>query len=269
VALAGKFALVTGAAHGIGLATAKNLAAAGAVVLAADKDGEMLQRNCGSFAGALFARDIGDEYEELIHDLRALTDTCPLVVHNVGIDSGRAFLDLTPDAVYHTWRANVLGPWEITRQLALDLIQVAGAIVFVSSLHRRRVRMLPDYSTSKAAISMLVLELAWALGPHDIRVNEISPGAIDTWIYRSEDVAEHVRRSASVVPLRRLGTSDDVARAVAFLLDTDEAGYVNGAELRVDGGLDTYNWLHHLYRSASEEKTIRRFGKEADKPESS
>jgi len=101
--------------------------------------------------------------------------------------------------------------------------------VFHLSLHARRVRLYPDYSVAQAGLLMLMKELANELGPHGIRVN-----------------AERLDRSAAVVPRGRVGAPDAVAKPIEFLADAEASGYVTGADLHVDGGLDQYNWLHHL-----------------------
>jgi len=101
---------------------------------------------------------------------------------------------------------------------------------------------------------MLMKELAAELGPYGIRVNAVSPGAIDTVSDRIRDAEEHIEESRALVPLRRLGEPGDVAKVVEFLLDPDRSGYITGADVAVDGGLDQFNWLHHRYGSAAAEQ---------------
>jgi NAD(P)-dependent dehydrogenase (short-subunit alcohol dehydrogenase family) len=115
--------------------------------------------------------------------------------------------------------------------------------------------MCPDYSVSKAALLMLVQEMSFELGKYGIRVNSVSPGAIDTWSDRIPDPEEHRTRSEAMIPLGRLGIAEDVGSAVAFLADDRQAGYITGADIRIDGGLNQFNWLHHLYGSAEAERT--------------
>src|SRR5262245_1858997 len=124
--------------------------------------------------------------------------------------------------------------------------RLPGSVVFNLSLHTTRVRMCPDYSVCKAALRMLVNELAAELAPHGIRVNAVSPGTVDTWSDRIPDGDEHVARAAATVPLGRVGKPEDVAKAVEFLIDPDRSGYITGADLMIDGGLNQFNWLHHL-----------------------
>src|SRR4030095_1132519 len=104
---------------------------------------------------------------------------------------------------------------------------VRGSVVFTLSRHASRVRMCPDYSASKAALLMLMQEMAVELGPHGVRVNAVSPGAVDTGYGDVEDSERHRARSAALVPLRRVGEPADVARVIAWLCSED-AGYVTG-----------------------------------------
>jgi NAD(P)-dependent dehydrogenase (short-subunit alcohol dehydrogenase family) len=252
---ASRAALVTGAGHGIGRACALRLAADGHDVVAVDVEEAGLDDLPAEITHRI-VREVGTAPDDLARAVLGTVSCCPTIVNNVGVMDGRTFLDLPPDAVEVTWRTNVAGPWELTRLLVKDLIQreQPGSVVFVNSLHSHRVRMCPDYSTTKAALVMLAQELTAVLGPYGIRVNSVSPGVVDTWSDRVPEPAEHRVRSEALVPLRQLGTPEDVANAVAFLCDPEAARYVTGADLRIDGGLDTYNWLHGLYGSADEER---------------
>jgi NAD(P)-dependent dehydrogenase (short-subunit alcohol dehydrogenase family) len=177
-------------------------------------------------------------------------------VNNVARMDGRSFLELPMDAVRRSLDVTLLGTWALTRVVVQRMIATSslGSVVFNLSLHARRVRMRPDYSVAKAGLLMLVKELASELGPHGIRVNAVSPGAVDTWSDRMPDAELHVAHSQALVPLGRLGEPNDVAKAIDFLADPEASGYVTGADLRVDGGLDQFNWLHHLYGTAGAER---------------
>lgn len=239
--------LITGAAHGIGLATARLFATHGYRVAALDVDGESLRSNCSSFAAVTI---LGDVRSDPARIRAACGDLWPVdvLVNNVGVRDGRTFLDLPADDFRRSLEVNLVAPYALTQTLARDLIEDdrGGSIVFVSSLHAHRVRMGPDYSASKAAASMLVSELASELGPHGIRVNSVSPGAIDTWSDRHFESPPHRARRELTVPVRRLGEPEDVAEAILFLSDDSRSAYITGADLKVDGGLDQFNWLHHL-----------------------
>ena len=132
----------------------------------------------------------------------------------------------------------------ILSQIGKPRLAVCGSIaphVFVSSLHDTYVRTQPHYSTSKAAVTMLVKELASELGPHGIRVNAVSPGAIRSRA-NPIDTAAQQDRVRRIVPLGRPGEPAEVARMVAVLLSDHWSGYVTGANVRVDGGLGLYSW---------------------------
>jgi NAD(P)-dependent dehydrogenase (short-subunit alcohol dehydrogenase family) len=93
---------------------------------------------------------------------------------------------------------------------------------------------------TKAAVSMLVRELASELAPHGIRVNAVSPGSV--WTEPSEAPAEEVEYAARLIPIGRIGYPDDIARAAVFLLSDAWAGYITGANVPVDGGLALHSW---------------------------
>jgi NAD(P)-dependent dehydrogenase (short-subunit alcohol dehydrogenase family) len=249
-------AVVTGAAHGIGLAVAQRLCVAGAQVVAVDLDGDELRRAPLSDAAARLVKDVAEDPVPWIEEVSRTIGQPTMLVANVGVMDGRGFLELPMSAAEHSLRSNVLGTWALARAVAIPLVEQKrqGSLMFTLSLHTHRVRMCPDYSVSKAALLMLLKEMASELGPHGIRVNAVSPGVIDTWSDRIADPEEHIEQSRALVPLRRLGEPDDVAKAVEFLLDTGRSGYITGADLVVDGGLDQFNWLHHQYGSASAEQ---------------
>jgi NAD(P)-dependent dehydrogenase (short-subunit alcohol dehydrogenase family) len=255
VTLKDETTLVTGAAHGIGLATARLIAQSGGRVIAVDIDGDLLRESCGTFASELIAHDISLDASALVDRINASASVVRGVVHNVGIMNGKPFLELTEDEMEKSWRANFLGPAEVSRLLAKRLVEKGGggSFVFTSSLHNHRVRMCPDYSTSKAAMTMLVQEMAAELGGYGIRVNQVSPGAIDTWSDRALESVEHRLQSEACIPLGRIGAPEEVATVISFLLDSKSSGYVTGSDIKIDGGLDTYNWLHHLYKHADGE----------------
>jgi 3-oxoacyl-[acyl-carrier protein] reductase len=114
-------------------------------------------------------------------------------------------------------------------------------VVFVSSLHDTFLALRPGYSTTKAAVAMLVRELAYELGRHRIRVNAVSPGSIRT---KSNPIPVDEDPSiARIIPVGRSGDPDDVAKLVVVLLSDAWAGYVTGVNLPVDGGLGLHSWL--------------------------
>lgn len=248
--------IVTGAAHGIGLAVAQRLGNAGARVVAVDIDADKLAAALLPANAVRLVKDVADDPVPWVTEISRTIGPPTLLVANAAVMDGRSFLDLPMAVVEHNLRTTLLGTWALTRAVTAPMVErgLPGAVVFNLSLHTRRIRMCPDYSTAKAALLMLMKELAAELGPYGIRVNAVSPGAIDTWSDRIPDPQEHIDRSRAIVPLRRLGEPEDVAKAVEFLLDPDRSGYITGADVAIDGGLDQFNWLHHQYGSAEAEQ---------------
>jgi glucose 1-dehydrogenase len=240
----GRTALVTGAAQGIGHATATLLADLGASVVALDIDREALGSVFVGSAVKTYVADVSSDGLALARALVAEYGTVHLLVNNVGIDTPHRFLELGEADFDRVMATNLRGPWFLTRGLVECMLaeRTQGAIVFVSSLHDRFVRTFPHYSASKAAVAMLVKELAAELGPHGIRVNAVSPGAIHTArVPEPADQGERDRLRA-IVPLGGLGQSGHVARMIAVLLSDEWAGYVSGANVPVDGGLALHSW---------------------------
>jgi NAD(P)-dependent dehydrogenase (short-subunit alcohol dehydrogenase family) len=238
---ADRTAVVTGAAHGIGEAVARQLQELGARVVAVDiNDAGLRAAFPGEAVNCVVGDLAGDDTGGLAADIIATYGPVTLLVNNVGIDTPHDFFSLERPDFERVMATNLRGPWFFTRRITEDLIERAesGALVFVSSLHDRFVYTHPHYSASKAAVSMLVRELAQRLGPHGIRVNAVSPGAIRT---RPRTDAEE-QRYPSLVPIGRLGEPRDVARVAALLLSDEWCGYVTGANVPVDGGLGLHSW---------------------------
>jgi NAD(P)-dependent dehydrogenase (short-subunit alcohol dehydrogenase family) len=244
---AGSTAVVTGAAHGIGRGIALRLGAQGARVVAVDHDEAALREDP---PGLPHRADMAaDDTAALADALWAEHGPIDLLVNNVGIDTPHGFLDLSEADYDLAWRTNLRGPWFLTRRLVERMIEDErrGAVVFVSSLHDTFIRTHPQYSTSKAAVSMLVKELAQEVARHGIRVNAVSPGAVHSAQVPAPDTPDEQAEIRRIVPLGRIGEPDDIARMVAVLLSDEWSGYVTGANVRVDGGLGLHSWsVDHL-----------------------
>jgi 3-oxoacyl-[acyl-carrier protein] reductase len=240
MALAGRTAVVTGGAGGIGLAIAEGLAAADARVVILDRDADALERaasrmDCRAVQGDMAKEDPADLAERVLEQ----HGTVELIVNNVGVTTPASFRELERDDFDLVLATNLRGPWFFTRRLVESVVRDGrrASILFISSLHSSRVRHFPHYSASKAAVAMLVKELAHELGPCGIRVNAVSPG----WIDRR--AADKPGRLGSQLPLGRAGRPEDVASVALALLDDRISGYVTGADLPVDGGLALHSWL--------------------------
>ena len=254
----GKVAVITGAATGIGLATASLLSQQGARVIAVDIDGAALHQNCRHLSELQIVHDMAGDIADLVAAIEGFGEIPQILVNNVGIAANRAFLDLSEERIEQIWRTNVLGPLSLTQSIVRAMIdsERAGSVLFVSSVHSTSVRRSLDYSMSKAAIAMAVRELAAELGPHRIRVNAVSPGYIHSNPIKNP-MTDRIRRlREQVVPLDRLGTSSDVAQAILFLTNDAASSYITGADLVIDGGLSTTNWLttESMRSSASQKR---------------
>jgi 3-oxoacyl-[acyl-carrier protein] reductase len=243
--------VVTGAGHGIGLGIATALRDAGATVCGVEIDpdrAQLLRQSGFSVVEKSIAR--GAAAADAV--LQELGEIPTLIINNAAVRDGRSFLELSRASLEQTMAVNLTGPWEFSQILAKEIIASSqpAAFLFILSLHTQEIRMSPDYSASKAALGMLVKEMADVLGPHSIRVNGLSPGAVDTW---SDDPGK-VQRTDAMFPLRRIGQVADIVPMAMALLDDKITGYVTGADFVVDGGLAQYNWLHAIYGTAEEER---------------
>lgn len=243
----GKTALVTGAAGGIGRATARLMAEGGAALVLADVKDEVeetaaLIRAQGGRAEALVTDCASDEGVAAIVD-RALEayGAINVLFANAGITGGMVpKLDTPSDAFMEVLRINLLGPWIAIRS-SLPHMTRGGAIVCTASVAGLRAGAGPiPYSASKAGVVSLVQTVAMALTGTGIRVNGVAPGLIETPMTAPlfDDARARGRedRIGQLNPLRRGGQAGEIAETVAFLA-SDAASYVNGQVLAVDGAL--------------------------------
>lgn len=245
--MTGRRAIVTGAASGIGRMTAMLLAEQGAQLLLADTDGETLQATCSQ------ARDAGAQVEAVVADLAdpAAADRLAglaeqqlggldAVVSNAGVLNNDTLLDLSIDDWDRTFAINVRATWLLARATHPLLAASAGALVATGSIAASH-PVVPHgaYSPSKAALHMLIRQLAFEWGPDGIRCNLASPGMVITGMsapFYADEARKQAR--AAQLPLRRIGEPEDIARAIVWLLGPD-AAYITGQDILIDGGLDT------------------------------
>jgi NAD(P)-dependent dehydrogenase (short-subunit alcohol dehydrogenase family) len=240
----GQTAVVTGAANGIGRGTVELLCELGASVIAVDIDRDALDGTFASTDVTQFVADIGGDGRALAATLIREFGPVRLLVNSVGIDTEDHFLQLPEDRFDRVLNTNLRGPWFFTRGLAQRMVddRLSASIVFVSSLHDTFVRTFPHYSATKAAVAMLVKELAVELAPHGVRVNAVSPGVIHTERVRAPVDERDRERLRRLIPVGRVGQPSEVARIIAVLLNDEWSGYVTGANIRVDGGLGLHSW---------------------------
>jgi 3-oxoacyl-[acyl-carrier protein] reductase len=242
--LVSKTALVTGASRGIGRATARALAAAGARVIvhygnAAEEAESLVKeiREAGGRADAVLA-DLAapDGAHKLAAEVRKLVvGQLDILVANAGIATAAAIEDQSVEEFDRMFAVNVRAPFFLVQQL-LPLLGEGSSIVLLSSLAARAsVGVLPAYAATKGAIDTLVKHFAALLGPRGIRVNAVAPGVIDTDMssfVRSDEGRDY---TLSIQALQRIGHPDDIADVIAFLA-SDAARWVTGDTIQAGGG---------------------------------
>ncbi len=232
--------LVTGSSSGIGAGIARRLHAAGARVAVhyagQRAAAETLAGELGSRACVVHG-DVERDAERLCADALAAFGRLDAVVNNAAIQPVTPLLELSTVDEREMLRVNVAGVVALTRFAAHHMLASGGgAIVNVASIEGLQPAAgHSHYAASKAAVLMHTRAAALELGPHGIRVNAVAPGLIDR-AGLAQAWPDGVNRWLAGCPLERLGTTDDVANAVLFLL-SDAARWISGATLVVDGGM--------------------------------
>lgn len=245
--MAGKAALVTGAAQGIGRAIAMRLSAEGCKVAFADlqlsaaKEAATTARTTNGRETLAIGVDVTDRQgvEAMVSTVLAHFGHIDVLVNNAGIFQNARFEEMTDEQWRRMLEVNlysvflvsqvIVRHWLTTRRRGaiVNLASVSGVVAFTDSSH---------YAAAKMGVIGLTRSLAMELGPLGIRVNAVAPGVIATEMTRrSLEAPELSGGWLRRIPLRRYGSPDDVAGAVAFLA-SDDAAYVNGEILFVDGG---------------------------------
>jgi len=257
-AIPGQKALVTGASSGIGKAVAVALGHAGADVvvnyIAGEEKAQAVVdeiKTCGSQAYA-YRADVSkeDEVEAMFADMKEKFGTVDIMVNNAGIQKDAPFDEMTLAQWQKVMDVNLTGQFLCAREAVREFKRrgvrsevscAAGKILCISSVHE----VIPwaghvNYAASKGGVMLMMKSIAQEVAPHRIRVNSIAPGAIRTPInMEAWDTPEHYAELMKLVPYKRIGEPEDIGRAAVWLA-SDDADYVHGITLFVDGGMTLY-----------------------------
>src|SRR5262245_17091404 len=244
--LAGRIALVTGAGSGIGRAVVELFAAEGAVVYVTDVDGEAAQAVAGEIGAAggvavALTADVsrGQDGTAMFREVEKAHGRLDVLVNNAGLNVRSDFRHLSDADWVKIREVNLDGVVRVARDgFALLHASRHGSLINVASIMAHRgLRQLAAYSATKGAVVALTRGLAVEYAPFGIRVNALCPGFVHTAL------TERVLRNPAIekalvesTALRRLGQPEEIAKAALFLA-SDEASYITGAELAVDGGM--------------------------------
>jgi 3-oxoacyl-[acyl-carrier protein] reductase len=242
--LSEKTALVTGASRGIGRASALSLARGGARVLVhyarGKKEAESVVDEIRKSGGRaeVVAADLSapNGPHMLAKQVRTVVgDRLDILVANAGISRAAAIEDTTVEDFDNLFAVNVRAPFFLIQQL-LPILNEGSSIVLLSSLGARAaVGRLSAYSATKGAVDTLVKHFAFALGGRGIRVNAVAPGVVETDMSTFTKTEAGREFALGIQALKRLAQPDDISGVVAFLAG-DEARWITGATVRVDGG---------------------------------
>jgi NAD(P)-dependent dehydrogenase (short-subunit alcohol dehydrogenase family) len=247
--LEGKVAVITGGAQGIGRVTALLFAKHGAKVALLDKDGTGVKAvadeiNVGGGSASAVACDISKQKEVVaaVNDANAKYGAVHILVNNAGVTLTRPFISTTDEEIDFLVGVNLKGTIFASQAAIPHMIESGGGAIVHDASNAGIVGRpwQPVYGATKAGIISLTKSMALAHAKDKVRVNCICPGSIDTPMLRgalssSGDFEGNWRKTEIVIPLGRIGAPEDIANATLFLA-SDEAGYITGISLPVDGG---------------------------------
>lgn len=242
-----RVAVVTGAASGMGLAIARRLAADGHAVALLDLDGDAAEAaaaelRAGSAQALGAAVDVADRaaVDDAMARVRDELGPIDILVTSAGLDGFSKLADITAEMWDRMIAVNLTGTFHCIQSAVADMVDAGwGRIVTISSSSAQSGSpRMAHYVASKGGVIGLTKALAAELGPHGITVNTIPPGAIETPM--SQRAQDHgylpdTEVIVKMIPVRRMGTPDDIAAACAFLC-SDDAGYINGQTISLNGG---------------------------------
>ena len=254
-----QIAIITGASSGIGAGVAKALAAAGATVVinypleTAKEMAEQVKQDITSLGGVAITckADVSKEGEvkQMFSHVIEQFGTVDILVNNAGLQKDAPFTEMTLDQWNFVLGVNLTGQFLCAREAIREFLRrgvngkskSAGKIICMSSVHE----VIPwaghaNYAASKGGVNLMMKTIAQEFAPKMIRINSIAPGAIQTPINKDAwDTAEHLQTLLKLIPQKRIGHVEDIGNAVVWLA-SDDADYVNGTTLFVDGGMTLY-----------------------------
>jgi len=246
--VAGKIAVVTGAAGGQGAAEAAALAAEGATVYATDVQAPTEPTPDGVTYWQLDVTD-EDGWKNLASHLEAEHGRVDVLINNAGVSARKRIADVDVATWNATFAVNVVGPL-MGIQALLPLMPPGSSIVNISSVAAMGGHYPAAYTASKWALRGLSRTASSDLGLRGIRVNTVLPGYIQTGMSASVGKG-FVEQSLEEIPLGRLGTVDDVAPLIVYLA-SDESSFLTGVEIPVDGGQTGHGGTHRFIKTSSE-----------------
>ena len=242
-----KVVIVTGGAKGIGYGIARCFAEKGASVVIADANGELGRASAEALAQEYGVRTLAaacdiverSQVEAMVRQTVGAFGRIDVLVNNAGICPFIHVMDMDVATWQRTIDVNLNGAFHCTQLVAREMIMSGqgGRIVFITSLAENVTGPAQvDYGASKGGLRMMMVGFATALGTHGITCNAVAPGMILTdmtrWHWEKPDNAEFIKKR---VPVGRIGMPEDIGKAVVFLA-SDDAAYISGVTLRVDGG---------------------------------
>ena len=254
-----QIAIVTGASSGIGAGVAKAMAAAGARVVinypvaGAKEMAEAVKNDINSLGGVAitYKADVSkeDQVQQMFGDVIGEFGTVDILVNNAGLQKDAPFTEMTLDQWNYVLGVNLTGQFLCAREAIREFVRrgvngkskAAGKIICMSSVHE----VIPwaghaNYAASKGGVMLMMKTIAQEFAPKNIRINSIAPGAIQTPInHDAWDTAEHLQSLLKLIPQKRIGKVEDIGNAAVWLA-SDDADYVNGTTLFVDGGMTLY-----------------------------
>ena len=258
--LQNQVAIITGSSSGIGEACAVGMAEAGASVVVnypvpaakAMADAVVESIITKGNTAISYQCDVSkeDEVIKMFADTIAKFGTVDILVNNAGLQRDAHFVDMTLEQWNYVLSVNLTGQFLCAREAIREFLKrgvdaarskAAGKIICMSSVHE----VIPwaghaNYAASKGGIMLMMKTIAQEYAPQKVRINSIAPGAIKTPINKDAwDTAAHLQNLLKLIPQRRIGAPEDIANAAVWLA-SDNADYVNGTTLFVDGGMTLY-----------------------------